>query len=85
METLPLLILPFFACIILASIHCYMGLHIVKRGVIFVDLALAQCAALGASIGLLKGYEPTSLHAYAFSLLFTFLGAALFSVGGQRW
>ena len=81
MENLPLLILPFFACIILASIHCYMGLHIVKRGVIFVDLALAQCAALGTSIGLLKGYEPTSFHAYAFSLLFTFLGAALFSVG----
>jgi len=58
-----------------------MGLHIVKRGVIFVDLALAQCAALGASIGLLKGYEPTSFHAYAFSLAFTFLGAALFAVG----
>ena len=81
MENFSLLIVPFFACLIIASIHCYMGMHIVKRGVIFVDLALAQSAALGTSIGLLYGYETTSLHAYALSLVFTFLGAALFALG----
>lgn len=44
---------PFAACILIAALHCYMGLHVVKRGVIFVDLALAQMAALGAVIALL--------------------------------
>lgn len=54
-EVLPLLWLPFLACLIIASLHCYMGLHVIKRGVIFVDLALAQCAALGAAVALLIG------------------------------
>lgn len=52
-EVLPLLVLPFIACMAIASLHCYMGLHVIKRGVIFVDLALAQCAALGAAVALL--------------------------------
>ena len=52
-ETLPLLVLPFVACVVIASLHCYMGLHVIKRGVVFVDLALAQCAALGAAVALL--------------------------------
>ena len=50
-----LLAAPFAACILIAALHCYMGLHVVKRGVIFVDLALAQMAALGAAIALLLG------------------------------
>ncbi|MBI5374485.1 MAG: metal ABC transporter permease [Candidatus Schekmanbacteria bacterium] len=81
MENIQLLIIPFFACLLIAAIHCYMGMHIVRRGVIFVDIALAQCAALGASIGLLKGYDEESLSAYALSLAFTFFGAALFAIG----
>ena len=55
LETLPFLIAPFAACLIIASLHCYMGLHVIKRGVIFVDLALAQAAALGAAVALLIG------------------------------
>lgn len=58
-----------------------MGMHIVRRGVIFVDIALAQCAALGASVGLLKGYDEESFNAYALSLGFTVFGAALFAIG----
>jgi len=81
MENLELLTIPFFACLIISSIHCYMGLHIVKRGVIFVDLALAQCAVLGTSIASLNGYEPDSYQAYALSICFTLLGAAVFSLG----
>jgi zinc/manganese transport system permease protein len=50
-----LLAAPFAACILIAALHCYMGLHVVKRGVIFVDLALAQMAALGAAVALLLG------------------------------
>ena len=50
-----LLAAPFAACILIAALHCYMGLHVVKRGVIFVDLALAQMAALGTAVALLLG------------------------------
>jgi len=50
-----LLAAPFAACILITALHCYMGLHVVKRGVIFVDLALAQMAALGATMALLLG------------------------------
>ena len=49
LDTLPFLAAPFAACLVIASLHCYMGLHVIKRGVIFVDLALAQAAALGAA------------------------------------
>lgn len=50
--SLPVLIVPFVACLLIASLHCYMGLHVIKREVIFVDLALAQSAALGAAVAL---------------------------------
>ena len=52
-EAMPLLVTPFAACLVIAALHCYMGLHVLKRGVIFVDLALAQAAALGAAVALL--------------------------------
>ncbi len=51
-EALPFLAAPFAACLVIASLHCYMGLHVIRRGVIFVDLALAQAAALGAAVAL---------------------------------
>lgn len=49
-EALPFLAAPLAACLVIASLHCYMGLHVIKRGVIFVDLALAQSAALGPAL-----------------------------------
>jgi ABC-type Mn2+/Zn2+ transport systems, permease components len=75
---------PFAACLILAGIHCYLGLHVVTRGVIFVDLALAQIAAFGAVLALLFGYELSSPQAYVISLLFTFIGAGIFAVSRLR-
>ena len=54
-ESIPFLVAPFVACLVIASLHCYMGLHVIKRGVIFVDLALAQSAALGAAVALVIG------------------------------
>jgi len=75
---------PFLACLVLTGIHCYLGLHVVMRGVIFVDLALAQIAALGATVGILVGFEPHSGLTYASSLVFTFLGAGIFAVGRFR-
>lgn len=83
-ETLQLLSVPFAACILLAGIHCYLGLHVLARGVIFVDLALAQIAALGGAVGLLAGYEIDSNACYIFSLVFTFIGAFIFASGRFR-
>lgn len=83
-ETLQLLVVPFIACLLLAGIHCYLGLHVLTRGVIFVDLALAQIAALGGAVGMLAGYELDSNACYLFSLAFTFIGAVIFASGRFR-
>ena len=74
---------PFAASLILAGIHTYLGIHVVERGVIFVDLSLAQIAAFGATIAVLmpmSGGDPHAPAVYWISLGFTFLGAAVFSV-----
>ena len=68
---------PLIACLILPWLLVYLGLHIVRRGVIFVDLALAQTAAFGTCISLLFGYDVHDWQSYAFSLGFTFVGAIL--------
>jgi len=73
---------PFAASLILTGIHAYLGVHVVERGVIFVDLSLAQIAALGATIAILLPISNGDPHApvvYWISLLFTFIGAAIFS------
>jgi zinc/manganese transport system permease protein len=84
MEILPFLLAPFVASLILTGIHAYLGVHVVERGVIFVDLALAQIAALGATIAVVVGMNPHAGGAYWISLAFTFLGAALFSLARSR-
>ncbi|PYX34399.1 MAG: metal ABC transporter permease [Acidobacteria bacterium] len=84
MEILPYLIWPFVASLILTGIHAYLGVHVVERGVIFVDLALAQIAALGATIAILVGMDPHGRGAYFLSLGFTFLGAAIFAMARTR-
>jgi zinc/manganese transport system permease protein len=73
---------PFVASLILTGIHAYLGVHVVERGVIFVDLSLAQIAALGATIAVLlpiTGGDPHAPSVYWISLAFTFIGAAVFS------
>ena len=84
MEILPFLLWPFIASLILTGIHAYLGVHVVERGVIFVDLALAQIAALGATIAILIGMDPHGRGAYFLSLAFTFLGAAIFAMARTR-
>lgn len=73
---------PFAASLILTGIHAYLGVHVVQRGVIFVDLSLAQIAALGATLAMLLPFTDKDAHGphvYWVSLLFTFIGAAVFS------
>lgn len=86
--TLAFLAAPFAASLILTGIHTYLGVHVVERGVIFVDLSLAQIAALGATVAILlpiSGGDPHAPVVYWVSLGFTFVGAAVFStIRGQR-
>jgi zinc/manganese transport system permease protein len=78
-DYIDLMIWPLLAAFVLTGIHVYLGLHVVTRGVIFVDLALAQVAALGMAFGSLLGLEHESMSIYLIALLFTFMGAALFA------
>ncbi len=71
---------PFLACLVLTGIHAYLGLHVIEREVIFVDLALAQVAALGSGIALLWGFGAESAPSYWVSLGFTLAGAIIFSL-----
>src|SRR3954471_3804515 len=78
---------PFVASLILTGIHAYLGVHVVERGVIFVDLSLAQIAALGATIAILlpiSGGDPHGAAVYWVSLAFTFIGAFVFSTIRSR-
>jgi len=84
MEILQFLLWPFLASLILTGIHAYLGVHVVERGVIFVDLALAQIAALGATVAILIGMDPHGQGAYWLSLAFTFVGAAIFAFARTR-
>jgi zinc/manganese transport system permease protein len=80
MSILELMAAPFAECLVLVAIHTYLGIHVLKRRVIFVDLALAQIAALGTTVGFLFGIMPETPAALLFSMAFTFLGAAVFSI-----
>jgi zinc/manganese transport system permease protein len=82
LDILRFLAAPFAASLILTGIHAYLGVHVVERGVIFVDLSLAQIAALGATIAILLPFtegDPHGPWTYWISLVFTFIGAAVFS------
>ena len=84
MEIFLFLLAPFVASLILTGIHAYLGVHVVERGVIFVDLALAQIAALGATVAIVVGMDPHGRGSYWISLAFTFLGAAIFAFARTR-
>jgi zinc/manganese transport system permease protein len=80
------MLVPFLACLVLSINHVYLGIHVIARKVIFVDLALAQIAALGATYALTLGYDPNadSLKISLFSLAFTFVGAGAFAIARMR-
>jgi zinc/manganese transport system permease protein len=87
MTVLEFLAAPFAASLILTGIHAYLGVHVVERGVVFVDLSLAQIAALGATFAILlpvTGGDPHAPVVYWISLAFTFIGAFVFSAFRSR-
>jgi zinc/manganese transport system permease protein len=79
LEVLQFLAAPMAACLILVAILGYLGLHVLEREIIFVDLALAQIAALGVVVGFIFGHDPHSAASFAYALSATAIGAAVFS------
>src|SRR6476660_5670386 len=77
---LSLFLPPLVACLVIVAIHSYLGLHVIAREVIFVDLSLAQMAALGSTVALLAGSQPDSAASFLYALGFTTLGAFFFNV-----
>lgn len=75
MEALSFLLYPFLACVVLILIHAYFGIHILERGIIFVDIALAQFIGIGIALSFFLSYENT----YVLSVLFAVLGASILS------
>ena len=82
-----LLLWPFLAGLVLTGIHAYFGLHVLARGVVFVDLSLAQMAALGVTVAILAGHPVQSEAGYWYALAFASGGAVLFAVVRpyERW
>jgi zinc/manganese transport system permease protein len=76
-DALALLALPFAASVVFVLIHAYLGVHVLRRKVVFADLALAQLSALGASVAFANGYDVKSAAGFAYALAFTAIGAAL--------
>ena len=78
MEVLTFLFFPFLGCVLLILIHAYFGIHILERGIIFVDLAMAQFIALGIALAFLMGHEGSARNYYA--VAFAVVGASVFSM-----
>jgi zinc/manganese transport system permease protein len=79
-ELFSILWAPFLMCLVLTGIHAYLGVHVLAREVVFVDIALAQIAALGATAAFLLGYEMDTWESYAFGLSATVLGALVLAL-----
>src|SRR3982074_699400 len=75
---------PSAACVLLPWLLVYLGLHVVQRGIIFIDIAMAQMASLGICVGVLIGLEPEDWRTFVIALVVTLIGAALFSLTGKR-
>jgi zinc/manganese transport system permease protein len=75
---------PIVACVLLPWLLVYLGLHVVQRGIIFIDIAMAQMASLGICVAVLLHLDLESAQTFAIALGFTLAGAAIFSVTGKR-
>jgi zinc/manganese transport system permease protein len=75
---------PFLMCLVLTGIHAYLGVHVLAREVVFVDIAMAQIAALGATVAFLVGYEVETWQSYAYALGATLVGAVVLALTRSR-
>jgi zinc/manganese transport system permease protein len=79
-DAFALLALPFAASVVFVLVHVYLGVHVLRRRIVFADLALAQLSALGATVAFANGYPVTSAAGFGYALLFTAIGAALLTL-----
>ena len=84
LDLLSLLWAPFLMCLVLTGIHAYLGVHVLAREVVFVDIALAQIAALGATAAFLLGWELDTWESYVFGLTATIAGALVLALTRTR-
>ncbi len=75
---------PIMACLLLPGLLVYLGLHVVRRGIIFIDIAMAQMASLGVCFAVMKHLDPAGPTTFWISLGFTIFAAALFAITGKR-
>ena len=75
---------PFLMCLVLTGIHAYLGVHVLAREVVFVDIAIAQIAALGATVAFLQGHDVDAWESYAYSLAATLVGALVLAITRSR-
>jgi len=83
-ELVAILWAPFLMCLVLTGIHAYLGVHVLAREVVFVDIAMAQIAALGATAAFLFGYETDMWQSYAGALAATLVGAVVLALTRSR-
>lgn len=84
-DVIAMLGLPFLACLILSAILGYIGIHVLKREIIFIDIALAQIVAVGNIVAhMVFGAQMGSLLCYTFALLLALLAAAFYSLVRKR-
>src|SRR5438094_7982459 len=75
---------PFLMCLVLTGIHAYLGVHVLAREVVFVDIAMAQIAALGATVAFLQGHDVDAWESYAYSIAATLVGALVLAITRSR-
>ena len=75
---------PFLMCLVLTGIHAYLGVHVLAREVVFVDIAMAQIAAFGATVAFLVGYDTETWQSYAYALAATLAGAVVLALTRSR-
>src|SRR5262245_2001860 len=83
-DLLSLLWAPFLMCLVLTWIHAYLGVHVLAREVVFVDIARVQIAFLGATTAFLFGFELDTWQSYAFGLSATLVGAVVLALTRSR-
>lgn len=83
-DLIALLWAPLLMCLVLTGIHAYLGIHVIAREVIFVDIAMAQIAAMGATAAFLAGFDLESRTSWAMALGCTLLGAVVLTFTRSR-
>ena len=83
-DLLSLLWAPFLMCLVLTGIHAYLGIHVIAREVVFVDIAMAQIAALGATAAFLVGFDLDTWVSYGSGFGATLVGALVLALTRTR-